>query len=240
MERVTLERDLKQLVLTGYHAIPRHLQVALGPSETGATCHRQLAYSMMHEPECNGESDPLASLFGTAMHTQLEGFAVKDNERLGFERWIPETKVVVRPGLSGHSDLYDTVTHTVVDYKCPGPTRFKYYVTNGPSGVYRKQFHQYGYGFENAGYQVDNVAMFLLPRAGTLRKAHLWMEPYDRQIALDVLKNLDNITLTMDALEVETKPERYQLIPITPSDDCRFCPFFAPNPVGPYQCKGNA
>lgn len=112
-----IAKALRDMIRHGSRVMPRSQQKALGPSEVGHPCPRKLAYGLMDEPGEPGFSDPLPSLIGTAFHSWLEWAAPQHNELLGRERWLPETKVTVREGLSGTCDLFDTDTGTVIDHK---------------------------------------------------------------------------------------------------------------------------
>lgn len=218
---------------------PRSLQKEIGPSQAGAACARRLAWSMPSETPntaVNGRGDPLPSVVGTAVHAVMEEIMAFANQQLGRERWLTETRVL-KP-IAGTCDLYDRDTRTVIDWKAVGPTALKRYTTKGPSVEYHNQVHLYGLGFRNLGFEVDRVGIMFLPRAGRLSQAHLWMEEYDEQRAVDVAERLENIRSIAEALDVGHHPERGQHIPATPSDGCQFCPFWSPKPRSARECPG--
>ncbi len=234
-----LLHDLQKVIQQGSDNAARSLQRALGPSEVGHQCARHLAFAMMGEPKCNVGSDPLAALMGTAFHAWFSDAITLANQLLGRDRWITERKVEVRPGLPGTCDLYDRDTDTVVDLKCPGPTRYAKYKKEGPSRVYRRQVHLYGKGYERSfGITPKNVGIFFVPRAGRLSNAFLWTEPYQPELVEDTFLRLDSITELCAGLDVEHHPERYAMIPSTPSEDCDLCAWWNPTPSGPCQCPG--
>jgi hypothetical protein len=215
---------------------PRNLQRELGPSQVGHPCMRKLAMQLMEVPRSNPEWDCLPSAYGVAMHTWLEDAARIDNERLGYERWIIETKVWVTPTLWGTADLYDTESHTVIDWKNLGYTSFDAHIKDvGPT--YRHQVQLYGKGFANTGYPVKQVAIAMLPRTGTLEKMHLERMDYDETIADRVLAKRDAVVAMLQDFDIDNHPERYTWFPITP-DQCFFCPFWRPEPRSPIQCSG--
>lgn len=237
--RLALEDDLKAMIRDGSDDMPRNQQVALGPSEVGTPCLRQLAYGLLHEEECNPDWDPLAALRGTAFHEWMKWAADRANERLGRVRWLAEKKVgPPGPGRRGTCDLYDLDTHSVIDHKCPGPTRFKHYTTHGPSLQYETQTLIYGYGWEELGLPVEHVGIYWINLVSTVDKTKLWWRPYDRALAEKAFARVDSTIAMCDELRVDEHPERYELIPTTPTDDCRFCNWWTPNPQGPYQCGG--
>jgi hypothetical protein len=232
-----LRADLIAMIQARHNATPRHMQIELGPSDVAHPCHRKMAYGMMQAPKTNSEYDPLPSIIGVATHAWLESACEHANSVLGRERWIPESKVHVAKELSGSSDVYDVDTCTVIDWKVPGYTRFMAYKKD-PGPIYKLQVQFYGLGFENAGMPVKQVAIAFLPRAGTLRKMHLWHADYDRNIALAGLRKRDQVIELLDEFDVEHNPERYQWIPTQPYD-CVFCPWWRPEPKTPFQCKGD-
>lgn len=233
-----LWHDLVSMIRGRHEATPRHQQIELGPSDVSHPCMRKMAYGMLQAPKSNPDYDPLPSIIGVATHAWLESACEHANKVLGRERWIPESRVNVTAGLSGSSDVYDTDTQTVIDWKVPGATRFLKYVKD-PGPLYRLQVQFYGLGFERAGLEVRRVAIAFLPRAGTLRKMHLWEADYDREAALAGLRKRDAVIGLINDLEVEANPERYGWIPTEPYD-CLFCPWWNPQPRNAFQCIGDA
>lgn len=217
----------------------RNLQVALGPSEVGHPCMRRLAYGLMQAPECNPDWDCLPSAYGIAMHTWLEAAANEANDRLGYARWITERRVEIIPGLSGTADLYDTETHTVIDWKNLGYTTFhKYRKDVGPT--YSNQVQLYGRGYKRLGYPVARVAIAILPRTGTLSKMHLEYADYSDEIVDQVLARREEVIRLLSDLDVENNPERFAWFETTP-DTCIFCPWWRPYPSTvptPFECDG--
>jgi hypothetical protein len=232
-----LRDDLLAMIRSRDDATPRHMQVELGPSDVAHPCMRRLAYGLMAQPVVNPSFDPLPSIIGTAVHTWLDSAARHANKQLGRIRWMTETKVQVAPGLSGHCDLYDTDTDTVVDWKVVGTPRLRTY-RRDPGPAYKTQVYLYGRGFENAGLPVKQVAIAFVPRGATLHSLHVWKADYDPKIADWALGRRNQVIALLDEFQVDEHPERYQWIPVTPYD-CRFCPWYATDPQGPLQCKGD-
>jgi hypothetical protein len=141
------------------------------------------------------------------------------------EDWITEKRV--QPGFidgevfDGESDLYHKPSFTVVDWKIVGPSSLKYHAKK-ISDKYNTQRHCYGYGYENAGYRVENVALMFLPSAGSLRE-HIWDSvPYNPQIAIDAIDKADKIA------QAGRLAGWGNVIPKlkTADDFCSSCPFF--------------
>lgn len=229
--------DITDMIKRKAAANPRHLQRELGPSEVGHPCLRKMAFGLMEIPRCNPEYDPLPSIYGVAMHKWLEDAATYDNQQLGRQRWITETRVEVAPGLSGTADLYDTDTDTVVDYKNLGYTTFtKKSKDAGPT--YQGQIQLYGKGFRRAGRPVKRVAIAILPRTGTLSKMHLEIEDYDEAKADTILARRETVMAMLNDFRIEIDPLRYNWFPITPSE-CIWCPWWRPDSKNqPMQCNG--
>ena len=236
---------------------PRSLQRAIGPSEIGAPCARQIAAKVVGAPAVNPGSDPLPAWLGTAGHAKLEEAFAADNARIlatptGLDsrvvtdpvtgedagRWITERRVEVAPGLAGTCDAYDRWTGTVIDHKFVGASSATTYRKQGPPEHYRVQAHLYGLGYRNAGYPVNRVAIWFIPRASTLAKAWVWSEPFDADVALKAVERLDHITTAVEGLSARENHAALALIPSAPGN-CRFCPFSADNPTaGVWSCDG--
>src|SRR4051812_2056537 len=130
---------------------PRSLQRAVGPSGVGVECDRRLAYSILEWDTVNNDTDPLASIIGTAVHAWLaEAFA-------NVPGFVVEQRLTVREGLTGSADLFYEPLGAVLDWKVIGHTAWKRYRAEGPSGQYKIQNQLYGKGFTNLGYPVRKV-----------------------------------------------------------------------------------
>jgi hypothetical protein len=230
---------LRSAVVDQANNAPRSQQRALGPSEYGDPCARRLAYKLMDEPKTNTDSDPWASILGTAGHTWLADALLGDNQRAGELRWIVEQRLHVRPGLEGSCDAYYVPRHAVVDHKIVGPSKLREYRTSGPPEQYRKQVHIYGRGYQLLGLPVQEVALAFYPRAGQLSGLHVWSEPYDEHIALDAMARVDQILEVVLELDVEHHPQNYTVIPRKPGRGCLYCPWLRPGPDTGRACPGD-
>lgn len=234
-----LLQDLKGMLRQHHNNHPRHLQKALGPSQVGHPCARNVAAGLLARPAINPQFDPLPSYIGVAAHASMENAARLANEKLGRVRWLPETRVTVVQGLSGTCDLYDVDSNTVIDYKFPGPSRMTHYRKNGPSPIYRVQAHLYGKGYLNMGFPVKQVGIWFLPRGGQLASSILWKEPYNEELVQETVERCFNLIGLMDDLDLDKHPERLAYIPATPYE-CQFCPIFSVNEnhADPAACNG--
>lgn len=174
----------------------RSLQTEMGPSGLGTTCLRELAHSVAGTPTVNDDSDPWFAVIGKAVHLWLDDAL----NRYQFDvlgrpqnnpRWLTERRVKIQHGaysLAGNTDVYDTETQEVIDYKILGWKSLKHYSEWGPSASYRVQAHTYGKGWKQAGYPVKSVCIAMLPRSHYLRYTHLWSEPFNEGIADQALE----------------------------------------------------
>lgn len=230
-----LAERIGQFIIDADKNADRSQQKAIGPSEVGEPCERQLSYKILDWPESNTHRDPIAAIIGTGFHLWIgEKFEIR-NTALGGQpsRYKVETRVTVRKGyteaatLAGSADLYDRLLRANLDWKLVGVSSHDKYRRQGPGDKYRIQAHLYGLGQENAGEQVDRVVIVFIARYHEL-KVHVWSEPYNRTVAEQALARLDRIRDRAQALEVDLHPERWQQIPIPEKPNCRFCPYLKP------------
>ncbi|WP_067434098.1 hypothetical protein [Nocardioides jensenii] len=227
-----LKAELLDLITRAITNHPRSLQVQIGPSEVGHACPRRIGYKLLGHPENPGEPNWKATV-GTAIHAWLEEVMITDNraryaELADLTRWIVEATVdcgeVLGHPITGHCDLFDRVTGTVVDWKTCGPTQLKKYKAKGPGPQYRTQAHLYGRGWQHRGQDVHHVGVMFLPRNGDLREAYYWSEPYDEQVALDGLQRLEGIALAARHLG----PAVLEQLD-TADAFCSMCPYYKAN-----------
>lgn len=232
---------LRTAIVDQANLAPRSQQRALGPSEYGEPCARKLAYKLMDEPKTNTDSDPWASILGTAGHAWLADALLADNKRSGTIKWLVERRLDIRPGLAGSCDAYHVPDHTVVDHKLVGPTKLREYKISGPGEQYRKQVHIYGKGYRLLGLPVREVAIAFYPRAGQLAGTHglhVWSEPFDEALADEAIDRVDTLLELVLAMDVEHHPENYKAIPRLPGRNCTYCPWFKPGPDAGAACPG--
>lgn len=237
-----LKRTLTQIITTHDNDRPRSLQKTIGPSGVGEPCTRKLAYMLNQAPGAGGSGgDPLPAIVGTAAHTWMAEALLADNIRNGVSRWIVEQTIPIRPPLvpKGSFDAYYIPTRTVLDWKFPGATKFKEYTRSGPGDVYRTQAHVYGYGCEERGLPVEEVAIAFLPRAGQLRGMHVWSEPYDRTVAVEALDRVERVHRISLELDVTNHPGGFREFPKTPGAPCRWCDWFTPGEDTGITCPGD-
>jgi len=224
-----VKAELLAVVERDWSGHGRSQQKAVGPSEVGVECARQLAAKIAGATRTNPQGDSLPAWLGTAGHTALEAAFTAENERLMWDhespRWITERRLEIAPGLAGTCDLFDVSDGRVTDFKFPGATAFSGYRKNGPSAVYRTQAHLYGLGYANAGFDVNEVAIWFIPRSASFAKSFVWSEPFDEELALAAVDRLYKIRNAVDLIGAVDDHSQLDRVPAKPGKDCRFCPF---------------
>jgi hypothetical protein len=236
--------NARRVIAAGDANSARSRQRELGPSEYGHPCDRRLAYAMLSStPPPNTTVDPWARIVGTAVHAWLAETFLQSRELLDdglTPRYRVEQRVTAYPGISGTADLLDRKLGVVIDWKIPGLTAVREARKHGPGEAYRVQAHTYGTGYVLAGEQVEHVAVVMLPKAGTLADAYVWTEPLDLSVVPAAAKRLATILEVGVAVMAEEHPERFRLIPATPTF-CSWCPFYAgPSAPPALGCDGVA
>lgn len=197
----------------------RNVQKAIGPSEIGEPCSRNVAYKVAGVEKQPSWNDPLPSIRGVAMHAWME-------DNLPRSEWDLEHKLDCGSGVTGTSDAYHRPTRTVVDWKFLGATQHREYVGGYMSTKYEVQGHTYGVGWLNKGYPVERVALAIFGATKTLQDLYVWSEPFDPAYAQRALARLDVIktyVATTNAGNYNRAP--LQQVPATPGSGCFFCPY---------------
>ena len=204
-------RELRTIIEAAITHQPRTLQTAIGPSELGNECERCLAHKLAGTPESRDAA--WLPFIGTAVHEQLEQIILAhENTRasLGMPgRFLAENRVTVGTvagiPVTGSTDLFDTHTGTVIDWKVVGATTLRKAKGCGASLVYSRQANLYGKGWEDAGYKVNHVLIYFLPRnAVSLSDGFAWDAPYDRADAEATLARADRLANAINAVGLDT------------------------------------
>jgi hypothetical protein len=202
---------------------PRSKQKKIGLSEVGEPCVRRLSYKLMDWTITNKNTDPWASISGTAIHAWLaETFQAEG------KRYLVEHPVKVTEELSGTCDLFDKQEGMVIDHKCVGSTSMKARKSGGMTDQQRIQINLYGLGMENLGHKVKKVALAFYPLGGRLDGLYTIVEDYSKATAMAAIERLDNSRTLLWQLDPENNPNHWELIPATKSRSCLYCPFFLP------------
>lgn len=226
-----LQQEIMGIITQAILDHPRTLQKEIGPSGIGTPCTRKLVYLLGQVPQSNPGGVNWRATVGTAVHAWLGEVFTTNNMGRSYTRWLVEMGVqpgfILETPFTGHSDLYDRITGTVVDWKISGPNGMKNYQSHRGQmkAIYRVQGHVYGLGWTHRGLPVRHVMIVVLPAAGELRDAVIWTEPYDEQVALEALHRANSLAVT------GAGPLGYgslAQLAATADDYCPWCEWYAP------------
>jgi hypothetical protein len=210
---------------------PRSLQKAVGPSQVGTPCARQLAFQLSDLPPTRDLNDPWPSIVGTAVHAWLADAMTHANNVAGELIWMTERRVDAGWGMRGSCDIFHVPSGTVLDWKILGDTQYAKYTNDQPSEGYKTQAHTYGLGFANLGFEVNTVGIVFLGRAKMLKDMHIWSEPFDKLRALKAIRRFVKLQSIM-AARVDGVPTDPMRIAAIPGGQCFFCNFKSATPDG--------
>lgn len=202
----------------------RDKQKRVGPSDLSKTCEWCLADKMIgtHEPSPGG----LAAWIGTAMHGKLE--ADERDPSTYRERKVFVGGIGVYGNVWGTIDRFDEQHHTAVDYKGSKKADIKKYgnsyliLDDGRVEFYSntlleyyRQVNLYGLALNEDGHEVENVAIFFIPRDSNRFEDCKYIEfPYNRDLALQVLARAEAIY---------TYVSEHGMVGLEPDPECWDC-----------------
>jgi hypothetical protein len=196
--------DLNSLLtksLTAYDANrDRSKQVEIGPSSLGG-CRRQVYYNLISQPVTNPETESLAAILGTFIHSGISEAIVREDP-FG-DNFIIEEQVS-HGGLKGHVDLFIKDSGMVVDWKTTKKKSLRYF----PSQQQRWQVQTYGWLLSQNGHEVKQVALVAIPRDGDMAEIRVHVETYDEAIALEAIAWLDEVK-ALAASKIAPAPEKW-------------------------------
>ena len=227
--------NVKQIIRHAAEHAPRSVQRTLGPSEIGAPCHRQIVGKLVGYANpghiggqrTNHVPDMWPAIIGTAVHAWLGSTFERENDTLGFLRYLTELRVTPTEEHPGNTDLYDTAEQAVVDWKVLGPSSLAKIRSGNPPRKYRVQILLYGLGCQLMGLPVKRVVICALPRTeATLDSLYVWDHPVwsedDALLLSEVLRV--NAIRKQIADEVLRGAISIEDVPIVPDDsECFFC-----------------
>lgn len=222
-----LRHRLTEIIMWQAARSPRSLQANIGPSEIGSPCDRQIAYRVAGMPEVNLRQDPWAAIIGTSIHRWLQE-AVENWVELSGETpdLFTEIELEMDGLITGHCDLYDAKTETVIDWKTVGPNALKDVEAGRISVGYMIQTQIYGYLFARQNIPVKRVALVFIPRASSLNRLRVWSALYDEKVALTALERVYRIAGEVIEWDLLNKSHRWASVPAEGGDHCGFCPWF--------------
>lgn len=204
----------------------RDKQRLIGASNFSQLCNRCLADDMLQiarEPSAWWAG----AVVGTAVHDYAE-HRVKDHPYLQEKYPTVETEFRMTLGeiegygtIKSTSDLYFPDIKCVGDYKTTTKAKLKYIIKACTTvqtpfedsrvtearyklAGYANQAHSYGRGYEQAGYEVENVALLFICRdAGTDADFYVWHTPYDRERAEAVWSRVERLWVWLQSHSVD-------------------------------------
>lgn len=191
---------------------PRSQQQEVGPSAVYG-CERQVYHQIKGTPKTNPNTDVLAALLGTFIHTGIEK-AIESEDPFG-DNFLKEVGVAFN-GLPGHVDLFIKNMAIVVDWKTTSKKKLK--DDNFPTPQYVYQAQIYGYLLKQAGHEVKKVAIVGIPRDGRMDEIVEWVADYSEEVALKGIAWLDAIK---KIVAEDGKPPE-------PSKSKTFCALYCP------------
>ena len=206
-------RDMLIRALTSYHyGRDRSKQVEIGPSSIG-DCRRKVVHMLRQDPETNPDTEILASLLGTFIHSGIEK-ALASEDPFGDEH-VTEFEVSAE-GLMGHVDYYHKGHLVITDWK----TSVKRNLKDFPSQQYLYQVHVYGYLARAMGLAVERVSIVGIPRDGKMSEIVEYSACYNETIALEGLAWLAELKTQVAGGKPLPEPEKFKAY-------CRsYCQFF--------------
>jgi hypothetical protein len=186
----------------------RNVQVDIGASSIGG-CRTAAWHIMNQTPKTNHNTERLAALLGTAIHSVIAE-ALVAHDVFGDDFMIEQE--LSTPELRGHCDFYSRSEKLVVDWKT---TSLKN-ITRFPSAQQKMQVHLYGYLLQENGYPVDEVALVAIPRDGKMSDIRMWRDKYSEYQAKKGLEWLKEIK------QMETPPPAERSAAYYCRDYCQF------------------
>jgi hypothetical protein len=236
--------------------LERSQQTTLGPSEAGTPCDRRLALHMLGMQPVNPGGDNWASFKGTCIHAGLaDMFTWAD---AGTGRYAVEVPLALPSAIVPHgtADLLDRTLLLLEDQKVMGQWSLDKLRRVGPNPTYFTQVHLYAYAARRRGERVERVAIVAWPiESSRLDDLWVWESEYDPTVAPKALERVERIAAEVrrcedqhdgdgrDAPLAGSAGHQAHLLRIArqfkPTNDCRFCPYSAPDDAeGAFGCNG--
>lgn len=182
---MTIANELIKAITGQSKTSARSLQTEVGPSEIGG-CRRKVYMKINGWQPVNHDTLKLASIMGTAIHTYIQE-SFKKQDPFG-ERYLLEESMEAE-GIKGHIDMFDIENGEVIDWKTTKKSNLTYF----PSRQQRWQVQVYGWLLEQNNYEVKNVTLVAIPRDGDERDIVYHTEPYDKAVAKEAIKWLEEV-----------------------------------------------
>ena len=223
LEGESLAAWVRETVWTAEADRPRSRQRAVGPSELGLACSREIAYKLAGTDPVNHGIDPMRSLVGQAVHGHL---AETFRQLRPVGRYLVEHPVSYE-GVAGTLDLYDRRTRTLIDWKTSRTAKIRRTAVDGPPRHYRWQSQVYAAGLLAQGETPTRCAVVYIPTDGELADVMAWIYPINADEADDAVARLTAVRERLDI--VSNNPGA---VDAQPSRLCPWCPYHRPEWTG--------
>ena len=175
----------------------RSVQVELGASSVGG-CRTQAWHILNQTPKTNMETESLAAIMGTAMHTTIYE-ALKAYDIFGED-------FILEEGLSdeyfkGHCDFYSRQSETVYDWKTV--TMAKLAKGGLPTKQQKMQVNIYASMIAQK-YPVKRVGLVFIPRDGKMKDIVAWEDDYNPKL----VEEARTWVAEVKAMDTPPPPER--------------------------------
>ena len=225
---MVLADALRELIYTGATNSERNLQTAVGMSEVGGECERQLAYKIAETPPVHLDPDPMPSIVGTGFHLHMQHIFGQLDRR----RWLIEVPVSYR-GIPGTCDLYDRRRKLVIDWKSTSKQRLRHLRSDGPPMRTQVQIQLYGAALRELGEDPQRLALAYVPRDGSLDDLWVWTTTPDKALVDQWVGRFEQLT---ERIAVGVTPGE---VSPTPTRLCSWCPHYLPTSTDPDRgCPG--
>lgn len=228
---IQLGEWLRELIYEGSATMPRSQQRAIGMSEVGGECDREIAYKLSGTTPVKFDDDPMVTIVGTGIHLVLaDMFRRIDNGR---GRWLIE-KSVEYQGIPGSADAYDRRKRLLIDWKSTAKSKIRRIAKDGPPRRYIVQSQLYAQALRQIGEDPQRIAIVYLARDGSLDDLFVWPLSVDKDIA-------DAAVARMASIKKSLEVKNAGSIDPKPSNLCGWCGWCQPGSTNTnIGCPGKA
>lgn len=228
---IQLGEWLRELIYEGSATMPRSQQRAIGMSEVGGECDREIAYKLAGTTPTRFDDDPMVTIVGTGIHLVLaDMFRRIDNGR---GRWLIEHPVEYQ-GIPGSADAYDRRKRLLIDWKSTAKSKIRRIAKDGPPRRYIVQSQLYAQALRQIGEDPQRIAIVYLARDGKLDDLFVWPLSVDPTIADAAVGRLNDIKKTLEVKNAGS-------ITPTPTHLCGWCDWCQPGSTNTnIGCPGKA
>jgi hypothetical protein len=153
----------------------RSMQTALGASSVGG-CRRQAWHILQGTPKTNFETENLAAIIGTAIHTSIYE-ALKAYDLFGDDFLLEQN--FKDEYFVGNCDFYSRKSETVYDWK--SVTLAKLAKGGLPTKQQKMQVNIYA-SLISQEYPVKKVGLVFIPRDGKMSDIRVWEDDYNPKL----------------------------------------------------------